>query len=40
MGRKSVFAAVAKRDAVMGEISKRKLFAEPCREMGIWQYHV
>ena len=35
MGRKSTFTAAAKRDAVMGVLTKRKTVAETCREMGI-----
>ena len=35
MGRKSMFTAAQKRDAVMGVISKRKTVSQTCRELGI-----
>ena len=35
MGRESTFTAAAKRDAVMGVLTKCKTVAETCREMGI-----
>ena len=35
MGRKSMFTAAQKRDAVMGVLTQRKTVAETCREMGI-----
>ena len=38
MGRKSTFTPAAKRDAVMGVLTKRNMVEQTCRELGIFEF--